>query len=69
MTKVRHCPKNKEYVRPYRPKLIEGTMGNLTATERDEVCKSIQEGFNSGYIIFGTYSLSYNVITTRRSVN
>jgi hypothetical protein len=65
----RHCPKNKEYIAPFKNHLIEGTMGNLTQEEKDEICKSIQEGFMCGHIMFGTYSLSFNTLTTRHQIN
>ena len=62
-----HCPKSKLALPKKAPRLIEGTMGNLTDEERDAICLQIQEGWNTGHIIFGTYSLSFNLITIRRS--
>jgi hypothetical protein len=64
-----HCPINKLAPKKRTPHIIEGTMGNLTDTEKDAICKSIQEGWNCGHIAMGTHSISFNVITTRRSIN
>ena len=51
------------------PRLTEGTMGQLSDEERDAICREIQEGWVNGQIIFGTHAISFNLISTRHSIN
>ncbi len=62
-----HCPTNKFALKKKAPRLVEGTMGKLTEAEKDAICREIQEGWVNGHIIFGTHSLSFNLLTTRYS--
>lgn len=65
-----HAPKNKFALKKKAPRLIEGTMGNLTQKERDAIMVQIGEGWSNGHILFGeAYSLSFNLIVTRISQN
>jgi hypothetical protein len=64
---MRHCPKSKEYIKPFKSHLIEGTKGNLTEAERDAICREIHEGWSCGLLAMGTYSLSFTITSTRIS--
>jgi hypothetical protein len=62
-----HQPTSKLVViKKKAPRLIEGTMGNLTDKEKDAICLQIQRGWVNGNIYLGeTYSLVFNLISTR----
>lgn len=64
-----HTPKSKYVLLKKAPRLIEGTIGQLTQVERDTICKNIQEGWINGHILLPEtpYTISFNLITTRIS--
>jgi hypothetical protein len=64
-----HCPKSKLFLKRKEPRLTEGTMGQLSEEERNAICKEIQEGWVCGQIVFGTHAISFNLLSTRRSLN